>query len=106
MAIRTLCEAGRDVCAINAGRRLDPQKDFRHHRMPWDMQFRGFGDPAQSADRIGYMDNEWVNGVWEHEIAYTTAPGSPFANTGTKQFTPPGLTSDGSKDWVLLLKSP
>lgn len=78
MAIRTLCEAGLEVCAINAGRRLDPQKDFRHHRMPWDMKFRGFGDPATNADRIGYMDNEWVDGVWEHEIAYTTAPGTSW----------------------------
>ena len=25
------------------------------------------------ADRIGYMDNEWVDGVWEHEIPFTTA---------------------------------
>jgi len=30
MAIRTLCNAGAKVCAINAGRRLDPPKDFRN----------------------------------------------------------------------------
>ena len=28
MAIKTLCEAGLKVCALNAGRRLDPEKDF------------------------------------------------------------------------------
>jgi choline dehydrogenase-like flavoprotein len=28
MAIKTLCEAGLKVCAINNGRRLDPEKDF------------------------------------------------------------------------------
>jgi choline dehydrogenase-like flavoprotein len=28
-AIKTLCEAGLKVCALNAGRRLDPEKDFR-----------------------------------------------------------------------------
>ena len=50
MAIKTLTEAGLKVCAINAGRRLDPSKDFRHHRKPWDMKFRGFGDPARRAE--------------------------------------------------------
>lgn len=76
MAIKTLCEAGLKVCALNAGRRLDPKKDFRNHRMPWDMKFRGFGDPAKRAESYGYMDNEWVEGVWEHEIPFTTAPGT------------------------------
>src|SRR4029450_303260 len=63
---------------INAGRRLDPQKDFRHHRMPWDMKFRGFGDPATHDQRIGYMANEGVGGVWEHQLAYTPAPGTSW----------------------------
>jgi hypothetical protein len=35
--------------------------------------------------------------------SYTTVAGSPFANTGTHQFTPPGQTSDGQGDWVLIL---
>jgi choline dehydrogenase-like flavoprotein len=77
MAIKTLCEAGLKVCALNAGRRLDPQKDFRNHRMPWEMKFRGFGDPAKRrADDPGFVDAEWVEGVWEHEITFTTAPGT------------------------------
>jgi hypothetical protein len=32
----------------------------------------------------------------------TVIPGSPFAPTGSQQFTSPGNTSDGQKDWVLL----
>jgi Choline dehydrogenase and related flavoproteins len=78
MAIKTLCEAGLKVCALNAGRRLDPSKDFRHHRKPWDMKFRAFGDPAKRAQSYGYMDNEYVEGVWEHEIPFTTAPGTQW----------------------------
>ena len=35
--------------------------------------------------------------------AYTTAPEGPFANSGTRQFTPPGNNHDGDSDWVLLL---
>jgi choline dehydrogenase-like flavoprotein len=78
IAIKTLTEAGLKVCAINAGRRLDPTRDFRHHRMPWDMKFRGFGDPADRENVIGFMDNEWVQGVWEREIPFTTAPGTQW----------------------------
>jgi len=75
-AIKTLCEAGLKVCALNAGRRLDPKKDFRNHRMPWDMKFRGSGDPAKRSENIGFMDSEYVEGVWDHEIKFTTAPGT------------------------------
>jgi choline dehydrogenase-like flavoprotein len=78
MAIKTLCEAGVKVCAINAGRRLDPSKDFRNHRMPYDMKYRGFGDPRKRAESYGYMDNEYTEGDWEHEITYTTAPGTEW----------------------------
>src|ERR1700677_492154 len=77
MAIKTLCEAGLKVCALNAGRQANPAKDFRQHRMPYDLKFRGQGSPAQRAISIGYMDNEYVAPeAWEHEIAYSTAEGT------------------------------
>ena len=31
--------------------------------------------------------------------------GSPFSNTGTQTFTPPGNNSDGNPDWVLVLEA-
>ena len=34
---------------------------------------------------------------------YTAVPGGQLANTGTRQFTPPGTNSDGQSDWVLML---
>jgi hypothetical protein len=34
---------------------------------------------------------------------YTRIAGSPLANTGVRQFTPPGKNHDGDGDWVLLL---
>lgn len=34
---------------------------------------------------------------------YTTIPGDPFVNAGTRQFAPPGKNGDGDSDWVLLL---
>jgi len=36
---------------------------------------------------------------------YTRIQGSPLANAGTQQFTPPGKTSDGNGDWVLVLET-
>lgn len=38
--------------------------------------------------------------------ATSAVPGSPFLNSGSRQFTPPGNTADGSTDWVLVLQSP
>jgi hypothetical protein len=35
--------------------------------------------------------------------AYTSIPGQPFPNQGTKAFTPPEKNHDGDSDWVLLL---
>jgi uncharacterized protein DUF4038/collagenase-like protein with putative collagen-binding domain len=35
--------------------------------------------------------------------AYKTIPGGLLANTGTRQFTPPGNNHDGDGDWVLVL---
>lgn len=76
IAIKTLCEAGLKVCAINAGRKLEPRKDFQNHRLPYDLRFRGFGSPEQRAQSVGYMDNEYGPNIWEHDLAYSNAPGT------------------------------
>lgn len=36
--------------------------------------------------------------------AFATIAGSPFANSGTQQFTPQGSNNDGDTDWVLVLE--
>lgn len=76
IAIKTLCAAGLKVCALNAGRDIDPKKDFRQHRMPWEMKFRGYGSEEQRAVSYGKYDSEYVSGVWEHDIAFQNAPGT------------------------------
>lgn len=79
MAIKTLCEAGLKVCALNSGRRLDPRKDFRNHRMPWEMKYRGFGDPqTRIPAQPDFVNTEYVNGAWEHELVHTTASGTKW----------------------------
>jgi len=37
---------------------------------------------------------------------YSSIAGSPFANTGTRQFMPAGNNSVGDGDWVLVLEMP
>jgi hypothetical protein len=36
---------------------------------------------------------------------YTSIAGSPFANSGSRSFAPPGNNSEGSPDWVLVLEA-
>ncbi len=36
---------------------------------------------------------------------FTAIAGSPFSNTGTQNFTPPGNNSAGNPDWVLVLET-
>jgi hypothetical protein len=46
-----------------------------------------------------------VRALWYDPATGTTAAisGSPFPNTGSKEFTPPGENGDGDSDWVLVL---
>jgi hypothetical protein len=37
--------------------------------------------------------------------SYTTLSGSPFSNSGSRQFTPPGTNGGGDSDWVLILQT-
>jgi hypothetical protein len=37
--------------------------------------------------------------------AYIAIVGSPFSNTGSRSFTPPGNNHDGDEDWVLVLEA-
>jgi choline dehydrogenase-like flavoprotein len=78
MTIKRLCEAGLKVCALNAGRHLDPVKDFRNHRQSYDMKYRGFGDPRKRDQYYPAVESEYAQGIWEHEIGYTTAPGTQW----------------------------
>jgi choline dehydrogenase-like flavoprotein len=77
MATMTLCQAGLKVCCLNAGRHFDPAKDFRNHKQSYDMKYRAFGDPRKR-DHYYHIENEYTQGLWEHEIAYTVAPGSEW----------------------------
>src|SRR6266568_4314969 len=73
MAIKTLCEAGLKVLALNNGPRVVPARDFRNHLQPYDMRYRGFGDPRFS---MYHDESEYTQGFWEHDVTYVNAPGT------------------------------
>jgi choline dehydrogenase-like flavoprotein len=42
-----LTQKGMRVCLLEAGRMLNPAKDFQTHAWPWDLPFRGEGKPGE-----------------------------------------------------------
>ena len=75
MAMKTLCEAGLQVLALNSGANADPVKDFKSHTLPYDLPFRGRLSPDKRKDRYP-CERETTTQHWEHEIDYVVAPGS------------------------------
>lgn len=83
-AMKTLCEAGLNVCALNSGIRVIPSKHYRNHRHRYEMQYRGFGDPKTRHLRQGDCEQEVTFDLFEHDIGYTVAPGSRWKWTRCK----------------------
>ncbi len=84
-AAKELCEAGMEVCMLEAGRALDPNKDFSEHSAPHDMKYRSLGNqPAREARRpIGskcYACEETNEEFFvdETENPWTTPSDKPF----------------------------
>lgn len=83
-ALKILCEAGLNVCALNSGMRIVPAKHYRNHRYRYEMQYRGFGDPKTRHLRQGDCEQEVTFDLFEHDITYTVAPGSRWKWTRCK----------------------
>src|SRR5260221_9317602 len=82
-AIKTLCEGGLQVLALNSGPRTEPARDYRMHRQAYDLKFRGYGDPQALAgrahqERYSVEESEYSEGprLWEHDIAYSNGAGT------------------------------
>src|SRR6478672_10048672 len=43
-AAKELTQKGLTVAVLEAGRKLDPLKDYTEHTWPYELKFRGFGD--------------------------------------------------------------
>jgi choline dehydrogenase-like flavoprotein len=75
-AAKVLTEGGLNVVMLEAGPRLDPDRDFKEHVWPYQLAHRGAGIGG-----LGSNFGEFLapNGFWEIEgEPYTAAPGSSF----------------------------
>ncbi|MCI0723754.1 MAG: NAD(P)-binding protein, partial [Acidobacteria bacterium] len=43
-AAKELTEKGLDVLLLEAGKNIDPTKDYSEHQMPYDVKYRGLTD--------------------------------------------------------------
>lgn len=84
-AAKELTQKGLKVAVLEAGRQLDPAKDFREHTWPYELPFRGEGDRreierTQPIQSKCYACNEYGRHFFvnDFENPYTTGPNSPF----------------------------
>ena len=76
-AAKVLTEGGLNVVMLEAGPRLNPDKDFKEHVWPYQLPHRGVGVGGKQSG----IGNEFMapNGFWEIDgEPYTNAPGSSF----------------------------
>jgi choline dehydrogenase-like flavoprotein len=84
-AAKELTEKGLKVAVLEAGRKLDPFKDFKEHTWPYELKFRGFGDRrqmerTQPIQGKCYACNEYGRQFFVNDLEnpYTTPPDRPF----------------------------
>src|SRR5262249_11013052 len=84
-AAKVLAERGLPVLALEAGRRLDPAKDYRMMTEPLELKYRGLGPgslyaPRQPIQSRCYAANEYGAHFFVDDIdnPYTTPEDKPF----------------------------
>jgi choline dehydrogenase-like flavoprotein len=79
-AVKVLTDRGLNVALLEAGPMLNPQKDFKEHVMPIDVDHRGAGQHAEmyfGRQQWGYFNAP--NGYWDlPNEPYTVAQGSEW----------------------------
>ena len=85
-AAKELCEAGMEVCMLEMGTKLDPEKDFSEHTLPHQLPLRGRPDPRNEklqrrpVQRRTYACHETNADFFIDDMdnPYTTEKGKPF----------------------------
>jgi len=84
-AAKELTQKGLRVAVVEAGRKLDPLKDYTEHIWPYELKYRGFGD-RQEMERTQpiqskcYACNEYGRQFFVNDLdnPYTTPTDKPF----------------------------
>jgi choline dehydrogenase-like flavoprotein len=125
IAAYVLTMKGLNVLCLEAGRMVDPAKDFYPHKFPFEWPFRGEGQPGrygQLPQGMGWKIREWTDHLYTipSEDPYALAPGSKFTWTrlravggrtllwgrnvdrfGPLDFKPKSLQDDWGEDWPI-----
>ncbi len=86
MAAYVLAMKGLKVLCLEAGRMIDPAKDFHTHTFPYEWPYRGQGKPGQYGHLPQGMEwkiKEWTDQFYTipSEDPYAVAPGAKFTWT-------------------------
>lgn len=77
-ACMALAQAGFKILLLEAGSRVDPNKEFRH-RWPYELSFRGAGQPGLLRKHFrGSTEYNYRIMIDDRENPYTTAADKPF----------------------------
>lgn len=84
-AAKELSQAGLKVIILEAGRKLDPLKEYTEHTWPYELRFRGSGnrhemERTQPIQSRCYACNEYGRQFFVNDLEnpYTTPPDKPF----------------------------
>ncbi|MBA3439137.1 MAG: GMC family oxidoreductase [Pyrinomonadaceae bacterium] len=85
LAAKELSERGLRVVILEAGRKVDPLKEYTEHTWPYEVPFRGFRDnraqeKTQPIQSRCYACNEFGSQFFVNDLEnpYTTPPDKPF----------------------------
>ena len=86
IAAYVLATRGLKVLCLEAGRMLDPAKEFYTHKFPYEWSFRGAGKPGEYGrlpQGIEWKIKEWTDHLYTipDEDPYALAPGAKFTWT-------------------------
>ncbi len=86
IAAYVLTMKGMNVLCLEAGRMIDPAKDFHPHKFPFEWPYRGQGKPSQYGKLPQGMEwkiKEWTDHLYTipSEDPYALAPGAKFTWT-------------------------
>lgn len=125
VAAYVLASKGVKVLCLEAGRMIDPDKDFHNHKYPFEWPYRGNGKPGKYGKLPQGMEwkiTEWTDHLYTtpHDDPYALAPGAKFTWTrmravggrtlvwgrgadrfGPLDFKPKSLQDGFGEDWPI-----
>ena len=91
-AAKHLAQRGMKVLVLEAGRQIDPARDYKEHTFPYQTERRGFGnreemERTQPIQSRCYACNEYGHQFFVNDLEnpYTTPPDKPFSWIRSRQ---------------------